>query len=79
MRVWERGAGETLSSGSGSSAAAVAAVIAKRAESPVTVHTDGGELIVAVDEHLHVRLTGPVQRVHRGEFSATFTAVLQEL
>ena len=44
MRVWERGAGETLSSGSGSSAAAVAAVVAGRARSPVTVHTDGGDL-----------------------------------
>jgi diaminopimelate epimerase len=79
MRVWERGAGETLSSGSGSSAAAVAAVVAGRAESPVTVHTDGGELIVAVDERLAVRLTGPVQCVHRGEFSAEFVAALEEL
>ena len=79
MRVWERGAGETLSSGSGSSAAAVAAVVARRAESPVTVHTDGGELVVAVDESLHVRLTGPVQRVHRGEFSAAFIAALEGL
>ncbi len=34
MRVWERGAGETLSSGSGSSAAAVAAVVAGRAREP---------------------------------------------
>jgi diaminopimelate epimerase len=79
MRVWERGAGETLSSGSGSSAAAVAAVVAGRAESPVTVHTDGGELIVAVDELLAVRLTGPVQCVHRGEFSAEFVGALGEL
>jgi diaminopimelate epimerase len=79
MRVWERGAGETLSSGSGSSAAAVAAVVAGRAESPVTVHTDGGELVVAVDERLSVRLTGPVQCVHRGAFSAEFTAALGEI
>jgi diaminopimelate epimerase len=79
MRVWERGAGETLSSGSGSSAAAVAAVVAGRAESPVTVHTDGGDLVVAVDEQLSVRLTGPVQRVHRGEFSAAFAAALEAL
>ncbi len=41
MRVWERGAGETLSSGSGSTAAAVAAVVDGRAGSPVTVHLDG--------------------------------------
>ena len=43
MRVWERGAGETLSSGSGSTAAAVAAVTAGDGPSPVTVHTDGGD------------------------------------
>jgi diaminopimelate epimerase len=79
MRVWERGAGETLSSGSGSSAAAVAAVVAGRAESPVAVHTDGGLLEVAVDADLRVRLTGPVQRVHAGAFSSDFTAVLGEL
>lgn len=79
MRVWERGAGETLSSGSGSSAAAVAAVVAGRAQSPVNVHTDGGLLVVAVADDLAVRLTGPVQRVHAGEFSAGFLAALEAL
>jgi diaminopimelate epimerase len=79
MRVWERGAGETLSSGSGSSAAAVAAVVAGRAQSPVKVHTDGGILVVAVTDDLAIRLTGPVQRVHRGEFSADFVTALGAL
>ncbi len=54
-------------------------MVTERAKSPVTVHTDGGELVVAVDEDLHVRLTGPVQRVHTGEFSPAFTAALEEL
>jgi diaminopimelate epimerase len=79
MRVWERGAGETLSSGSGSSAAAVAAVVAGRAQSPVNVHTDGGVLVVAVADDLAIRLTGPVQRVHTGEFSPAFLAALEAL
>jgi diaminopimelate epimerase len=74
MRVWERGAGETLSSGSGSSAAAVAAVVAGDVRSPVTVHADGGLLVVEVDEALEVRLTGPVERVLEGEFDPAFAA-----
>ncbi len=74
MRVWERGAGETLSSGSGSSAAAVAAVVAGHAQSPVAVHADGGLLVVEVDGDLQVRLTGPVVRVLEGEFDPAFAA-----
>jgi diaminopimelate epimerase len=77
MRVWERGAGETLSSGSGASAAAVAAVVAGEAESPVSVHTDGGILVVEVGATLAVRLTGPVELVLRGEFDAAFDRALE--
>ncbi|HYX85027.1 MAG TPA: diaminopimelate epimerase [Gaiellales bacterium] len=79
MRVWERGAGETLSSGSGSSAAAVAAVVAGRAASPVTVHADGGDLVVEVSPDLAVRLTGPVEQVLVGAFSAAFVSDLEAL
>jgi diaminopimelate epimerase len=79
MRVWERGAGETLSSGSGSSAAAVAAVVSGRVESPVTVHADGGDLVVEVSADLAVRLTGPVEHVCDGVFSDAFVAGLERL
>ena len=44
-RIFERGVGETLSSGTGASGAAVAAVL-RGARSPVTVELDGGELEV---------------------------------
>jgi diaminopimelate epimerase len=79
MRVWERGAGETLSSGSGSTAAAVAAVVNGRARSPVTVHLDGGDLVIDVSGDLDVSLTGPVERIHSGEFSPEFVRSLERL
>ena len=79
MRVWERGAGETLSSGSGSSATAVAAIVNGRAASPVVVHLDGGDLTIEVGDDLAVRLTGPVERIHRGSFSAEFVAGLESM
>ncbi len=79
MRVWERGAGETMSSGSGSIAAAVAAVVAGDVRSPVTVHTDGGRLTVEIGADLAVRLTGPVEPVVGGRFEDSFMATLEAL
>ena len=67
-RIFERGAGETLSSGTGATGAAVAAVL-RGVDSPVTVHLDGGELEVAVGEDLHVELTGWALPVYRGTLS----------
>jgi diaminopimelate epimerase len=58
--VWERGAGETLSSGTSSVAAAAAAIANGWCESPVTVHLAGGDLLVEIDERGEARLTGPV-------------------
>jgi diaminopimelate epimerase len=57
--VWERGAGETLSSGSSSVAAAAAAIANGWCESPVHVHLPGGDLLVELDENGQARLTGP--------------------
>jgi diaminopimelate epimerase len=57
--VWERGAGETLSSGSSSVAAAAAAIANRWCQSPVTVHMPGGALFVEL-ENGEARLTGPV-------------------
>ena len=65
-RFFERGVGETQSSGTGSCASAVAAITSGRAESPLRVHTPGGIQIVRwVGE---VFLRGPAQLVARGEF-----------
>ena len=61
--VWERGAGETSSSGSSSVAAVAAAVVNGWCESPVHVHLPGGELLVELDRAGRARLTGPVEEV----------------
>jgi len=65
--VWERGAGETLSSGSSSVSAAAAAVANGWCESPVRVHLPGGELLVELDGNGHGRLVGPAEEICRIE------------
>jgi diaminopimelate epimerase len=67
-RIFERGVGETASSGTGACGAAVAHVL-RGGDSPVTVRMDGGELEVDVGEDLHVDLTGWAVPVFRGELS----------
>ena len=74
-RIFERGVGETLSSGTGASGAAIAAVLGGEA-SPVTVVLDGGELTVEVDSDLDVRLTGWAEPIYSGELSRELLAAL---
>ncbi len=75
--IWERGVGETPSSGSSACAAASAAVRLGLVTSPVTVESQGGALVVDVDEELNLTLTGPVAEVARGTFSeATLREIL---
>ena len=66
IRIFERGVGETRSSGTGSSASAVAAIASKRADSPVTVISPGGPQTVRWETELF--LTGPAKIVSSGEF-----------
>jgi diaminopimelate epimerase len=68
MRIWERGAGETLASGSGSCATAVAAIRTGLAESPVSVLMDGGTVEISWEgEGKPVYMTGPAEYVCEGE------------
>lgn len=67
--VWERGAGETLSSGTSAVATAGVAVARGWCSSPVTVHLAGGDLVVELDEAMHARLIGPAQEIFIGEAS----------
>jgi diaminopimelate epimerase len=76
-RIFERGVGETLSSGTGATGAAVAYVL-RGGESPVTVELDGGELVVQVGEDLHVNLTGWAVPVYTGELAEPLIEELHE-
>ncbi len=67
---FERGAGETRSSGTGSCAAAVAAIAAQRAESPVKVHAPGGMQTVRKEGN-NIFLRGTARLICQGEFLMT--------
>jgi diaminopimelate epimerase len=68
LRVWERGAGETLACGSGACAATVAGILRGALDSPVTVHARGGELRIAwAGAGRAVLMSGPAQAVFEGE------------
>src|SRR4051795_6756945 len=77
-RIFERGVGETLSSGTGATGAAVAFVL-RGGESPVTVHLDGGDLYVEVGDDLHVDLTGWARPVYTANLTDEFVEELNEI
>lgn len=77
-RIFERGVGETLSSGTGATGAAVAANL-RGVPSPVVVELDGGELTVGIDENLNINLTGWAVPVYSGELSPEFIKELEAM
>ena len=77
-RIFERGVGETLSSGTGASGAAIAAFL-RGTDSPIVVELEGGELEVEIGEDLAVRLTGWAEPVCSGELSPELLTALSEL
>jgi diaminopimelate epimerase len=77
-RIFERGVGETLSSGTGASGAAVTAFLDGSA-SPIVVELEGGELEVEIGDDLAVRLTGWAEPVFAGELSPELVDALSEL
>jgi diaminopimelate epimerase len=84
-RIFERGVGETLSSGTGATGAAVAHTLERSHQnratpwpSEVTVVLDGGELEVEVGEDLRVNLTGWARPVFDGHLSDDFVKELHE-
>jgi diaminopimelate epimerase len=77
-RIFERGVGETLSSGTGASGAAVTAFL-RGAPSPIVVELDGGELEVEISADLDVRLSGWAEPICSGELSPELLRALSEL
>ena len=77
-RIFERGVGETLSSGTGASGAAIAAFL-RGSASPIVVELEGGELEVEIAEDLSVRLNGWAEPVFSGELSPELLQALAEL
>jgi diaminopimelate epimerase len=69
MRVWERGAGETMACGTGASASGVIAALKGLTERTVTAHLLGGDLIIEWAEDNHVYMTGPAITVFNGVIS----------
>jgi diaminopimelate epimerase len=66
VRFFERGVGETQSSGTGSCASAVAAIATQRAKSPLRVHAPGGTQTVRWEDQIFLR--GSAQIICEGEF-----------
>ncbi|MCY3739279.1 MAG: diaminopimelate epimerase [Gemmatimonadaceae bacterium] len=75
--IWERGAGETLASGSSSCAAAAAAVRLGLVNAPVAVKAEGGTLHIDVDPGFGLTMRGAVEEVASGRLAPAFVESLR--
>jgi diaminopimelate epimerase len=79
IRIWERGAGQTLASGSSACAVAAACVRRGLTGRALRVEMDGGTLRVSVEEGYRLRVTGPASEVYTGQLLPEFVELLQPL
>lgn len=77
--IWERGAGETLASGSSACAVAAAAVRRGIADRDLAIEMLGGTLEVSVADDWSIRMAGPAMEVYEGTLSPTMVRILEEL
>jgi diaminopimelate epimerase len=68
VRFWERGAGETISSGTGATGAAVAGIVSGQVQTPVRVVTPAGDLNVRWERESEATLVGAAEIIAQGEF-----------
>jgi diaminopimelate epimerase len=78
IRIWERGAGYTLASGSSSCAAAAASHRLGFVDHDVTVHMPGGNLQIEIGADGRIHMTGPVEGTFEGSFHADLAKKLSE-
>src|SRR5262249_24448496 len=76
IRIWERGAGETLASGSSASAVAAPCVRLDRTARTVRVRVDGGDLSVEIGDDWSIRMRGPATIIYHGVLAPSFVAAL---
>lgn len=69
LRIWERGAGETLACGTGACAAAVAAQVNGYCDAGVEVASRGGTLRIDWTQGAEIRMAGPAREVYRGRWN----------
>ncbi len=78
IRIWERGAGYTLASGSSSCAVAAACVKTGRTGRDLTLHMPGGDLSIKVSENFDLTMKGPVEEICSGTLSDDLLAELNQ-
>jgi len=78
IRIWERGAGYTLASGSSSCAVASAAVKTKRTGKSLILHMPGGDLSIQVSDQFDLTMRGPVEEICVGRVSGELLESLEK-
>ncbi len=74
--IWERGAGETMASGTSASAVAAAAVRQGLTDRTMTISAPGGDLRITVEEDWRILMIGPASEVYAGTLSDDLLAIL---
>lgn len=77
VRIWERGAGYTMASGSSSCAVAAACVKTNRTGRDLTIHMPGGDLSIMVGENYDLSMRGPVEEICAGTIMGELLNILE--